>query len=220
MAVAEIRCSGRESVAVTFLAAGFYYKTFGLLVSGRSCTNRLFAGQLGWSDHRKTPILMNMRKHSRSRCARYWLRSSDFMAHSAARSLRGWFFVKVFNSVGDCCRAIYRRHGRSTGLPVSLLSSRAFEVLLMSRTTVVGAYDSGTYAALERVSDFSTPPAHLPRQRLWRIVARRTVVACGAIERPMLSATTIGPGNVSIGSANLYKQVCRRRGAPHRSFHQ
>ena len=114
----------------------------------------------------------------------------------------------------------YRRHGQSTGLPVSLLSSRAFEVLLMSRTTVVGAYDSGTYAALERVSDFSTPPAHLPRQRLWRIVARRTVVACGAIERPMLSATTIGPGNVSIGSANLYKQVCRRRGAPHRSFHQ
>ena len=44
----------------------------------------------------------------------------------------------------------------------------------MPRTTVVGVYDGGTYSALERVNDHvAEPPAHEPRQRLWRIFARR-----------------------------------------------
>ena len=56
---------------------------------------------------------------------------------------------------------------------------------LMPRTTVFGVYDGGTYGALERVTDhLPVPPPHEPRQRLWRIVAKRCVLAAGAIERP------------------------------------
>jgi sarcosine oxidase subunit alpha len=45
-------------------------------------------------------------------------------------------------------------------------------VRIMSRTTVVGVYDGGTYSALERVNDHvAGPPEHEPRQRLWRIFA-------------------------------------------------
>jgi len=48
------------------------------------------------------------------------------------------------------------------------------DIRLMRRTTVFGAYDHGTFAAVERVSDhLPEPPVHRPRQRLWRIVARR-----------------------------------------------
>ncbi len=56
---------------------------------------------------------------------------------------------------------------------------------ILRRTTVLGVYDGGTYAAIERVNDHvAVPPAHEPRQRLWRIVAKRAVLAAGAIERP------------------------------------
>src|SRR5690606_33982366 len=46
------------------------------------------------------------------------------------------------------------------------------DVRIMRRTTVFGTYDGGTYGAVERVSDhLPTPPAGVPRQRLWHIVA-------------------------------------------------
>ncbi len=48
-------------------------------------------------------------------------------------------------------------------------------VRLMRRTTVFGVYDQGTYGAVERVNDHvAMPPAHEPRQRGWRIVAKRS----------------------------------------------
>ncbi|MFQ5468459.1 MAG: 2Fe-2S iron-sulfur cluster-binding protein, partial [Kiloniellaceae bacterium] len=68
-------------------------------------------------------------------------------------------------------------------------------VRLMTRTTVFGVYDGGTYGALERVADhMAEPPAHLPRQRLWKIVAKRAVLAAGAIERPIAFANNDRPG--------------------------
>ena len=54
-------------------------------------------------------------------------------------------------------------------------------VTLLARTTVFGVYDGGTYAAIERVSDhLASPPVHLPRQRLWRIAAKQSIVAACA----------------------------------------
>src|SRR5439155_18662965 len=43
---------------------------------------------------------------------------------------------------------------------------------IMLRTTVFGAYDHGTWGAVERVADHvAISPPHQPRQRAWRIVA-------------------------------------------------
>jgi sarcosine oxidase subunit alpha len=75
------------------------------------------------------------------------------------------------------------------------------EVRLMRRTTVFGVYDGGTYGALERVSDHLAVPApHQPRQRYWQIVAKRSVLASGAIERPLVFGGNDRPG-VMMGSA-------------------
>ena len=69
------------------------------------------------------------------------------------------------------------------------------DVRLMSRTTVFGCYDDGVYGALERVSDNRpTPAPHQPRQRVWRIVAKRAVLAAGAIERPIVFGGNDRPG--------------------------
>lgn len=78
-------------------------------------------------------------------------------------------------------------------------------VRLMRRTTIFGAYDSGTYGALERVSDhLAVPPQHQPRQRLWRIVAAQTVLAAGAIERPIVFGGNDRPGVMMASAVRTY----------------
>ncbi|QFR34800.1 sarcosine oxidase subunit alpha family protein [Ancylobacter sp. TS-1] len=78
-------------------------------------------------------------------------------------------------------------------------------VRVMTRTTVFGVYDGGTYGALERVADHLTVPAPFqPRQRLWRIVARRAVLAAGATERPIVFGGNDRPGVMLAGAVGTY----------------
>jgi len=89
-------------------------------------------------------------------------------------------------------------------------------VRIMMRTTVFGSYDHGVFGALERVNDHvATPPEFEPRQRLWRIVARRAVVAAGAIERPLLFGNNDLPGVMLAGAvrtfANRFAALAGRR---------
>jgi sarcosine oxidase subunit alpha len=79
------------------------------------------------------------------------------------------------------------------------------EVRIFRRTTVCGVYDGGTYAALERVNDhLPIPPAHQPRQRLWRIIAKQAVLAAGSIERPLVFGNNDRPGVMLAGSLRTY----------------
>ncbi|MCK0198674.1 sarcosine oxidase subunit alpha family protein [Ancylobacter sp. 6x-1] len=78
-------------------------------------------------------------------------------------------------------------------------------VRIMTRTSVFGVYDGGTYGALERVSDHLREPLPFqPRQRLWRIVARRAVLAAGAIERPIVFGGNDRPGVMAAGAVETY----------------
>jgi heterotetrameric sarcosine oxidase alpha subunit len=89
------------------------------------------------------------------------------------------------------------------------------EVRLLRRTTVFGAYDHGTFGAVERVNDHvSRPPAHQPRQRFWKIVARRVVLATGAIERPIVFGGNDRPGVMMASAVRTY--LNRFRVAPGR----
>jgi heterotetrameric sarcosine oxidase alpha subunit len=78
-------------------------------------------------------------------------------------------------------------------------------VRVMPRTTVFGVYDHGTYAAIERNADHLVAPGpHQPRQTYWRIVARRSVLAAGAIERPLVFSGNDTPGVMLAGAARAY----------------
>ncbi|MDX8509931.1 sarcosine oxidase subunit alpha [Mesorhizobium captivum] len=98
--------------------------------------------------------------------------------------------------------------GTIDGLPAAEWIARTLgelaampDVRIMTRTTLFGVYDGGTYGATERVNDHvPVPPEHQVRQRLWRIVAKRCVVAAGSIERPIVFAGNDTPG-VMIASA-------------------
>ncbi len=78
-------------------------------------------------------------------------------------------------------------------------------VRLMPRTTVIGAFDHGIYGAVERVSDhMHTPDAGKPRQVLWRIYTKHTVLAAGAIERPIAFENNDRPGIMLASALRTY----------------
>ncbi|MEY8843307.1 FAD-dependent oxidoreductase, partial [Cribrihabitans sp. XS_ASV171] len=78
-------------------------------------------------------------------------------------------------------------------------------VRLMSRTAVVGAYDQGTYAALERVLHHTDRRPHgAPLETFWRIVAKRAILAAGALERPVAFRNNDRPGIMTAGAVRAY----------------
>ena len=74
-------------------------------------------------------------------------------------------------------------------------------VILMPRSTIFGWFDGNVFGALERVNDHVAMPAPFePRQRYWRIHAKRAVLAAGAEERPLVFGGNDVPG-VMLASA-------------------
>ena len=79
------------------------------------------------------------------------------------------------------------------------------DVRVLRRTSVFGVYDGGTFGAIERVSDhLPEPSAHQPRQRLWKIVAKRSVLATGAIEQPIVFDGNDRPGVMLASAVRTY----------------
>ncbi|MEK9854545.1 MAG: FAD/NAD(P)-binding oxidoreductase, partial [Rhodobiaceae bacterium] len=79
------------------------------------------------------------------------------------------------------------------------------DVTLLPRTTVFGYMDHNFLTLTERVTDhMATPPAHLPRQRLWKVRAKQTVLAQGAHERPLVFSGNDLPGVMLSGAVRTY----------------
>ena len=78
-------------------------------------------------------------------------------------------------------------------------------VRLLSRTTVTGVYDQGTFGAVERVGH------HLPERGgdrplecFWRIVAKHSILAAGAIERSIAFPNNDRPGVMAASAVRTY----------------
>ena len=79
------------------------------------------------------------------------------------------------------------------------------EVTLLPRTTVFGYMDSNYLTLNERVTDhLEERPAHLPRQRLWKVRAKQVVLAQGAHERPLVFSGNDLPGVMMAGAVRSY----------------
>ncbi|MBB5515146.1 sarcosine oxidase subunit alpha [Rubricella aquisinus] len=78
-------------------------------------------------------------------------------------------------------------------------------VRLMRRTTVTGAYDGGTFGALEQVAEhLPSLPQGAPRATFWRIAAGRTVLAGGAHERMIAFRDNDRPGVMQASAVRSY----------------
>ncbi len=80
------------------------------------------------------------------------------------------------------------------------------EVRVLARTSVFGAFGAGQFMALERRTAHlgRAAVAHISRQRVWQIHARRAVLATGAHERPIAFAGNDRPGVMLAGAARTY----------------
>ena len=77
-------------------------------------------------------------------------------------------------------------------------------VRIMTRTAVTGAYDGGTFGALERIAPDIEGRPHAPAGCFWRIAARRAVLAAGALERPVAFGNNDRPGVMMAGAVRAY----------------
>ncbi|MFF0739799.1 sarcosine oxidase subunit delta [Streptomyces sp. NPDC004111] len=80
------------------------------------------------------------------------------------------------------------------------------EVRVLRRTTVFGHYDDNHLLAVERRTPHlgAAAPAALSRERVWRIRARRVVLATGAHERSLAFPDNDRPGVMLAASARTY----------------
>ncbi|MFI7149089.1 FAD-dependent oxidoreductase [Nonomuraea sp. NPDC050022] len=80
------------------------------------------------------------------------------------------------------------------------------EVRVLRRTTVFGYYDDNYLVAVERRTNHlgGAAPAAVARERVWRIRARRVVLATGAHERPIAFAGNDLPGVMLASAARTY----------------
>ncbi|ACM27430.1 sarcosine oxidase subunit alpha family protein [Rhizobium rhizogenes] len=91
-------------------------------------------------------------------------------------------------------------------LHTALKELQSYEnVTLMPRTTVVGWYDDNVFGAVEKVQKHvAMPSPDLPMERLWRIAAKRAILATGAEERPLVFGGNDKPGAMMAGAMRSY----------------
>ena len=78
-------------------------------------------------------------------------------------------------------------------------------VRLFLRTTVTGVYDQGTFAAVERVGHhLPDRGSDRPLECFWRIVAKNSILAAGAIERAIAFPNNDRPGIMTASAVRTY----------------
>ncbi|GAA1010875.1 2Fe-2S iron-sulfur cluster-binding protein [Acrocarpospora pleiomorpha] len=100
-------------------------------------------------------------------------------------------------------RVIIADSGPMTTAPPELVGA---ETRVLGRTTVVGYYDDNYLVAVERRAGHLGfgALAGVARERVWRIRAKRVVLATGAQERPIAFAGNDLPGVMLAGAAREY----------------
>ncbi|SNR28026.1 sarcosine oxidase subunit alpha family protein [Puniceibacterium sediminis] len=199
-----------NSLAAPFLGAGFYYKTFmwprafweklyepvirraaGLgALSGQSCTERY--------------------EKAYAFCDLLVIGAGPTGLMAALVAARAGADVILCDEDSTPGGRLLAERGEVDGLPgpewaASVVAKlRDLGVRVMTRTTVTGAYDQGTFGALERVAQHRAASGDLPRECFWRIAARRAVLAAGALERPVAFAGNDRPGVMMAGALRAY----------------
>ena len=200
-----------NDLAAPFLSAGFYYKTF---MWPRAFWERLYepvirrAAGLGSLSGRSDVAAY---EKAWAECDLLVIGSGPTGLMAALTAARAGADVIMADEDARMGGRLLAETSQIAGQPAPDWAAGVLEELggrpnvrLMTRTTVTGAYDDGTFGALERVGLHSAPQADLPRESFWRIVARRTVLAAGALERPIAFRNNDRPGIMMASAIRTY----------------
>ena len=200
-----------NDLAAPLLGAGFYYKTF-------MWPRRLWEGLYEPAIRRAAGLGKLSREHNRANYEKAWA-FCDLLVIGAGPA--GLMAALVAGRAGaDVILADEdaRMGGRLLaeaeavgGLAGADWAAQAVaelaampNVRLMARTTVTGAYDHGTYGALERVGLHRPDDGRRAQECFWRIVAGRAILASGAHERQIAFPMNDRPGVMAAGAVRAY----------------
>ncbi len=190
-----------NDLAAPFLSAGFYYKTF-------MWPRRFWEGIYEPLIRRAAGLGRLSGKHDEGVYEKAWAHCDLLVIGSGPAGLmaaltagRAGADVILCEETAEVGGRLLSDDGQIDGAPaenwvdlaVAELASLP-NVRVMVRTTVTGAYDDGTFGALERVGLHRRPRPNLPRECFWRIVARRSILAAGALERGIAFENNDRPG--------------------------
>lgn len=200
------------SLASSVFVAGFYYKTF---MWPKSFWEKIYepiirrAAGLGTASKLPDP---DKYEKSYAHCDVLVIGSGPtglMAALAAARSGKRVMLADEGSALGGSLLNEQEEIGGTSGYDwsqgvIAELSSMP-NVTLLPRTTIMGWFDGNIFGAVERVSDhLRVPHPYEPRQRYWKIHARRAVLAAGAEERPVAFGGNDMPGVMTATAMRTY----------------
>jgi heterotetrameric sarcosine oxidase alpha subunit len=208
----EFDIGALNSLASAMFVAGFYYKTF---MWPKSFWEKIYepiirgAAGLGSASKEADP---DKYEKAYAHCDLLVVGSGPtglMAAVTAARSGARVILADESSALGGSLLNENEEIGSVSGLGwavamIAELSSMP-NVTVMPRTTIFGWYDDNIFGAVERVNDHVLEPSpYEPRQRYWRIMARRAVMATGAEERPIVFGGNDVPGVMMAGAMRTF----------------
>jgi sarcosine oxidase subunit alpha len=200
------------SLASSIFVAGFYYKTF---MWPKSFWEKIYeplirkAAGLGTASRQADP---DRYEKAYAHCDLLVIGSGPaglMAALTAARSGARVLLVDEGSELGGSLLFEREEIAGQSGLQwargvIAELASM-LNVTLMPRSTVFGWFDGNIFGAVERVNDHIAAPSHNePRQRYWRIIAKKAVLAAGAEERPIVFGGNDVPGVMTASAMRHY----------------
>jgi methylglutamate dehydrogenase subunit C len=201
-----------NSLASAMFVAGFYYKTF---MWPKSFWEKIYeplirrAAGLGQASQAADP---DKYEKSYAHCDLLVIGSGPaglMAALTAARSGARVMLADEGSRLGGSLLFENEEIGGMSGIEWAMAAigelASMLHVTLMPRTTVFGWFDGNVFGALERVNDHVAQPSpYEPRQRYWRIFAKRAVLASGAEERPIVFGGNDVPGVMTASAMRHY----------------